>query len=127
MLKRLENDNPNYLLIGDLNCRIRPYCKTYNANGKKLELFLLTSKGAILNKGNKPTSFWNSEGKESNAVLDLFIGTNLFNINVGKYTILNNSIVSPYEKNHYHVPVVMTFNLGRKRKIIQKSKNNSYV
>lgn len=60
LLARLEKEHPNHLLLGDLNARIRPFCVSYNPNGKKLENYLLQSKAAVLNKTGSPTSYWRS-------------------------------------------------------------------
>jgi len=126
LMANLEKKFKNILLMGDLNARIRPLSPSYNGNGKNLEMHLLSSKSIILNKQNMPTSYWRSNGVSSDATLDMFIGNDLFIQNLHSIKTLKNSPVSCWENDHFHVPVEAVFKIKCNKRIIQKSKNESF-
>jgi len=114
----------DFLLMGDLNAKTN-LCRRQNQAGNSLQDFMVDNECVILNEPGQPTSFWRSNGIETNNILDLIIGTELFYDRLLSYKVLTCSELDPYQYEHYHVPVMCQFKMTRKIKPIE-SKNEAY-
>ena len=99
-----------YLIIRDLNAKIRPHNKTSNINA-----FI-----------NGFTSFRTTLDKSSHSTLDYMVGTELFyksleNFKRHKYSILS------HHQNLLLVLIICTFCLENHQKIFEKPKNKTYI
>ena len=116
--------------MGDLNIHTN-LCKKNDSLVEALIEFIHANEAVILNEPGQPTSIWRSRASsnrgalESNNILDLFIGTELFYDNLLSYKVLAHRKVDLYQKEHYHVPVVCEFSLTKKIESHQ-SKNPAY-
>jgi len=130
LLSWISSKYKNYLIIGDLNAHTS-LCKKTNKAGESLINFIHAHDAVILNEPGQPTSMWrsqasrNREAYETNNILDLFIGTEVFYDNLLSYKVLSHSEVDIYQKEHYHVPVVCEFSMTKKLEPHQ-SKNPAY-
>jgi exonuclease III len=71
VFKYLETKK-DYILLGDLNCRLEQIDGKTNANGRKLSEILETSRCLLLNEKNKPTFFENRKDRQPyKSTLDL--------------------------------------------------------
>ena len=130
LLSWIASRYKNYLLMGDLNIHTN-LCKKNDSLVEALIEFIHANEAVILNEPGQPTSIWRSRASsnrgalESNNILDLFIGTELFYDNLLSYKVLAHRKVDLYQKEHYHVPVVCEFSLTKKL-ISNQSKNQAY-
>ena len=82
--------------MGDLNAHTGIGRKT-NRAGTNLIEFIHSNGAVVLNEPRQPTSFWHNNVVESNSILDLFIGTELFFDRLLEYKVLTRSAESSLE------------------------------
>ena len=124
----IDNKYKEYLIIGDLNAKIRPYNKTSNKNGKILNDIMIKTRAQIINPINAGfTSFRSTMVKSSHSTLDYMVGTELFYESLENFKTHKYSILSHHQNLYYHVPIIGTFNLEKHQKILEKSKNNTFI
>ncbi len=116
----------NLIIAGDLNAKISltNSLEKNNPNGNILEKILTESAIQILDlNDNQPTSFYNKNGKSSNNKLDYFLGSDSIANRLNEYKVLQNSLVSIYEKNYFHVPIEITVEIQKEELKTYETKN----
>ena len=111
--------------MGDLNAHTG-LSRRLNRAGRNLNEFIHNNGAVVLNEPGQPTSFWRNDTVESNSILNIFIGTELFYDKLLDYKVLTRSEVDLYQGNHYHVPVRTCFNLTKKQALTNQSRNQAY-
>jgi hypothetical protein len=124
---KVQATQKNYLILGDLNARMKSFNNNYNKNGHVLESIIADIDGQILNNKMDPTNYRFIEEKASHAVLDYGIGNGDFIQKFYEYETLRNTALSVYEKKYYHIPIVFKFDIARLVKVNNQSKNKSYL
>jgi len=113
LLKYIDENFDNYLVLGDFNCKLRPWDTDVNPNGTELASILSSTRGQILNEINMPTFFRTVNNVTSTSTLDLAVGSGEF-INAYKYSRpLHKSHVDVFQRSYYHIPMILGFELEK--------------
>lgn len=129
LLNHIDTKFKEYLIMGDLNAKLKAYNYNNNKNGRILENSLLDIRAQVLNtnKKNEPTSYRTTNEKTSHSTLDYMIGTNLFSEFLDNFKILENSIINYHNNLYYHLPIRCKFKLEKDRIPKNNSNNKAYL
>jgi hypothetical protein len=117
----------DYVLMGDLNARIKRFGGT-NECGRNLDESLLAFKGIVLNPPNKPTFFRHTEGiLRSTSTLDLLISDDKTAKFLTNFETLKLSPVYDKDEQYYHLPIVANFSIEVKRRKERLSFHRSFL
>jgi hypothetical protein len=119
----------DFILLGDLNCRLDQIDGKSNANGLKLAQILEASRRCqLLNEKNKPTFFESRKDRQPyKSTLDLILTSNNVEKYKHKFYTLPISAVAKHQRKKYHIPVVTEFALKVAKNAKRKSMISSYL
>jgi exonuclease III len=124
LLKYVDDNFDNYLILGDINCKTSPWDIDQNPNGIELAKILSTTRAQILNELDMPTFYRTINNITYTSTLDLAIGAGDFIDAFRDSKILKTSYVDVYQKSYYHVPVIFNFELAKATKKRVSNKNS---
>ena len=117
----------NYLLLGDLNCKMQPWDDGTDANGVALQKILDENNGAILNNVNQPTFFHQRKDSPLNySTLDLMIASSIFAARLNFIKTLPYSFVDTFQRKYYHLPLLATFDMEKQLEMAEKPKTQAF-
>ena len=122
-----ERNFTDYLILGDLNARIKPLNNKTNGNGNILSSIINNSNAFLLNDKIDPTNLTFRKNILSTSVIDVGIGTEFFRDSLESYSTLKNSILNSKDKLNHHVPIMFTFKISYKRRELTQQTSSFYL
>ena len=110
----------NFLILGDLNCKIRELDGSDNRNGIRLKEIINKSRSFILNKKDKSTFFRKTNESWYKSTLDLLIAPETLERAKIRIEVLDISAVTKHQEKNFHVPITVEL-------MINYAKNKSYL
>ena len=116
----------NYLIMGDLNARLKELNIKANQNGSYLEKILRDLNATVVNNKNFPTNYHNKNGIESSSIIDLIIVSRPLLPLFKNCITLKESAVDVYQRKYFHLPVIIQLLLNENPFTVVPSKSLPY-
>ena len=123
----VQENFTDYIIAGDLNAKISSLNENGNANGRALEQIIMDYNFIVLNNKKDPTSYRYLPNGDAHSVLDYFISSELPASTCEDYETVKSRALSRFEVCFFHLPIKINIILEKENKIVQKSKNESYI